>query len=508
MTVSAIAIGVAFTIGISAGSQAAPASGGPTAPVATFTTHHAHGTQVPNGAREDSPISLATGDRRKVSQPALPTKICTIVSANLAMDDRRAGDNDEKNPPDTTRIQSALDSCAPSAGQTVGVELAASWSGADFLSGPLTLRTGEVLVLDSDVTLAASRNPTNYQSASGAPCGTIALTENGCVPFITAVSHSAIESIESDDGHQGTIDGRGDQTILGQNLTWWQLARNAKAGGYQNVPRLVQATGVDDVTLYHVDLVNAPGFHVSFKNGDGFTAWGVRITTPAIARNTDGIDPAGAMDVTITHSWIMDGDDGIAIKGGSEPSAHITITDDHFYGTHGISIGSETNSGVNDVLVADDTLSGVDTLGETSASPAGVRIKSSPVAGGLVDQVTFQNICVEYAKAPMTFDTRYGGKSGSTTPWFTNIVVDGFRAANSLPNASVTLNGLDIDHPLLISLSRITIDAPTVIATNANILDAGSAFGGRSIPSDGPSVHITERPSRGDAPACVFPRFP
>ncbi|MCE0459767.1 glycoside hydrolase family 28 protein [Curtobacterium flaccumfaciens] len=502
-----MAIGMAFTVAISVGAQAAPASAA-AAPVATFKTPHLHRTQVQDGVSDGSPTPLATGDRRKVSQPALPTEICTIVSANLAMVDRRADDGDEKSPPDTTRIQSALNSCAPSAGHVVGVELAASQRGSDFLSGPLTLQSGEVLLLDSNVTLAASRNPTDYQTASGARCGTIALTGVGCVPFITAAGHSAIESFESDDGHQGTIDGRGDRTMLGQNLTWWQLARNAKAGGYQNVPRLVQAIGVDDVTLYDIDLVNAPGFHVSFKNGDGFTAWGVRIKTPAIARNTDGIDPAGATDVTITHSWIMDGDDGIAIKGGSESSAHITITDDHFYGTHGISIGSETNSGVNDVLVADDTVSGVDSLGETSASPAGIRIKSSPFAGGLVNQVAFQNICVEHTNEPMTFDPRYGGKSGDTTPWFTNIIVDEFRATKSLPNASVTLDGLDNDHPLLVSLSRTSVDTPAVMATNANILDAGSTFGGRPIPPEGPSVHITERPSQGDAPACVFPSFP
>ncbi|MFI2205592.1 glycosyl hydrolase family 28 protein [Streptomyces sp. NPDC020192] len=72
----------------------------------------------------------------------------------------------------------------------------------------------------------------------------------------------------------------------------------------------------------------------------------MRIKTPATARNTDGIDPAGATDVTIADSSIQDGDDGIAIKGGSKASSNITVRNSHFYGTHGISIGSETSSGV------------------------------------------------------------------------------------------------------------------------------------------------------------------
>jgi len=130
----------------------------------------------------------------------------------------------------------------------------------------------------------------------------------------------------------------------------WMLVK--AQGLKQNNPRLIQAEKSNNFTLYNIDLLNAANFHVVYENATGFTAWGVRIKTPATADNTDGIDPSGAVNVTIANSYIMDGDDGIAVKAGSVASKNITIKNDHFYGTHGISVGSETNDGVSNVLMA------------------------------------------------------------------------------------------------------------------------------------------------------------
>ncbi|QMU77247.1 hypothetical protein GXW83_17665 [Streptacidiphilus sp. PB12-B1b] len=140
-----------------------------------------------------------------------------------------------------------------------------------------------------------------------------------------------MESLRSPTGGQGRIDGCGDLTMLGSPTTWWGLAARAQTTGeQQNNPRLIQADDSDDFTLYDIDLLNAANFLVVYNGGTGFTAWGVRIKTPDTARNTDGIDPAGAKDVTIADSSIQDGDDGIAVKGGSRPSSDITVKDDHF----------------------------------------------------------------------------------------------------------------------------------------------------------------------------------
>ncbi len=461
----------------------------------------------------------ATGDRRTVDEPTIPATTCTTVGSQLSLTEGHAGEADEAAPPDTARLQSALDGCAQTASSTpVAVRLSATGSDADFLTGPLRIGSGEVLVLDSDVTVYGSTDPADYQTSGGPDCGTIGGGGNGCLPLITLTgSHSGIESHADPAGRRGRIDGRGGDpmTVAGADTgqSWWQLAASAKSGGAQNVPRLIQSSHADDVTLYDIDLVDSAGFHVSFQNGDGFTAWGVRIHTPATARNTDGIDPAGATDVTIAHSWIMDGDDGIAIKGGSAPSAHISIVDDHFYGTHGISIGSETTAGVSDVLVADDTVDGTDSLGNASASSAGVRIKSSPKAGGAVTQVTYQDVCATRTKAPLDFDTDYEKGTGGTTPSFTDIVIDGFTATASPSGAASTFRGLDAQHPLQLSLARTAVDTATVSGAFADIgVGSDVTFGGRPLAPPEASIHlIAAMPAvTADtaAPACTFPSYP
>ncbi|MFZ8252605.1 hypothetical protein ACO1KN_13925, partial [Staphylococcus aureus] len=77
----------------------------------------------------------------------------------LAMPDGSASASDESDPPDTSRLQQALDSCAQTGNAIVAVKLVATGSSTAFLSGPLTIPQGVSLVLDSNVVLYASLNP-------------------------------------------------------------------------------------------------------------------------------------------------------------------------------------------------------------------------------------------------------------------------------------------------------------------------------------------------------------
>ncbi|WP_084713745.1 pectinesterase family protein [Streptacidiphilus rugosus] len=452
-----------------------------------------------------APVGSATGDARKVSEPVVPATVCATVPAQLAMPGRTAGSAAESSPPDTARLQRALDACTQSGSATVAVRLSAADAAHNaFLSGPLTVHRGEVLLLDSGVTLFASRNPVNYQVSGKPTCGTLSSHEGGCKPLITVAGADAgIESVRAASGAQGRIDGRGDQTILGGGTTWWGLATAAqKAGENQNNPRLIQAVDSDNFTLYHLDMLNSPNFHVVYQGGTGFTAWGVRIKTPDTARNTDGIDPGGATNVTVNDSYIMTGDDGIAVKGGAA-TRDITVENSHFYGTHGISIGSETNGGVSNVLVRNNTVTGVDSLGNVSGSSTGIRIKSSPANGGTVSDVTYLNTCVTAVRAPMVFDTHYSNGSGSGVPFFTRIIVDGFRATASQSGAKSTFVGLNASHPLGLALWNVSVDATADTAAYAAI----TRYADNLVPA-GTGVGVTSVNGTPDTFSCSFPAYP
>ena len=82
--------------------------------------------------------------------------------------------------------------------------------------------------------------------------------------------------------------------------------------------------------------------------------------------NTDGVNPYGSKNVSITNTVIVTGDDCIAVKSGPRPSCGIPSEDIVVYnvtcvGSHGLTIGSEMNAGVRNVHFANITIDGRNT---------------------------------------------------------------------------------------------------------------------------------------------------
>jgi polygalacturonase len=401
-----------------------------------------------------SVLALALGDAlaqdlRNVREPVIPPS-CTTLLAKLSAQGASLAEADESRP-DTQRIQQAIDGCA----QGQAVRLHADRGLNAFLSGPLQLRPGVTLLIDSRVTLFGSRNPRDYDVAPGS-CGILDQKGRGCRALING-DHADDAAVMGD----GTIDGRGWAKMQGAKISWWDLAQEAKTTRtYQSCPRLIVLTHSDNFTLYRVTLKNAGNFHVYYASGTGFTAWGVTIDTPKNARNTDGIDPASASNVTITRCFIHTGDDNVAIKAGSAgPATHMTIAHNHFYAGHGMSIGSETQGGASAIRVTDLSIEGADN---------GLRIKSNSERGGLVHDVVYEDVCIRDTKNPILMDTHYpfSGPARDKLPTFRDIVLRGVRVFGG---GKITLEGYDAEHRLGITFDDVTLEAPTtkVVAAHA-----------------------------------------
>ncbi|WCM92180.1 pectinesterase family protein [Acidovorax sp. NCPPB 2350] len=365
----------------------------------------------------------AAGDRRTVRQPELPTQVCATLAPPT--------DGQDSQP----RIQEAIDRCP----QGQAVRLTGHAAGGRFVSAPLAMKPGVTLWLDRGAVLAASTDPRAYDRGRGT-CGTIDGEGTGCRPFIL-FERTRGGGIVGD----GEIDGQGGQPIGTSGESWWQLARRAQAEhGRQNAPRLIEIDHASDLTLYRVRLTNSPNFHVAMNQVRGVTVWGVTIDAPADARNTDGIDPGAAEDVTIAHSFIRTGDDNVAIKAGRNGgSRHISILDNHFYAGHGMSIGSETLGGVEDVLVRGLTLDG---------TTYGLRIKSDASRGGEVRQVLYQDVCLRNNRWPIFFDTHYDRQArGDAIPTYRGIALQDVRGDAGL----LVLRGYDEAHALDVALQDI-----------------------------------------------------
>jgi len=424
-------------------------------------------------------------DTRTVTEPSVPPACATLTAKLIAIGGALSVGDEAKL--DTARIQHAIDHCA--AGHSV--VLRADNGGSDgFLSGPLEFRAGVTLVVGEGATLFASRNPRLYDATPGG-CGIVAKEgARGCLPFIHGKNAAGAGIMGP-----GTIDGRGGMKLLRQDVSWWDLAHQAQVqNAGQQCPRLIHIEDSDNFTMYDVTLRNAANFHVLYSRGNGFTAWGVIIDTPATARNTDGIDPASSTNVTITHCFIHAGDDNVAIKAGSDgPATHMTIAHNHFYSGHGMSIGSETNGGASAILVTDLSIDGADN---------GLRIKSNSSRGGLVQDVVYEDVCIRDTKNPIYMDTHYSffGADRDKIPEFQGIVLRGVAIMGA---GKITLDGFDDAHRLGMTFDGVTLDPASGFTIEAGHADFTFGPGPVNFALMGDDVHVTGAAGSGGARSCA-----
>jgi polygalacturonase len=429
-------------------------------------------------------MAMCAQDTRTVTEPKIPP-VCVKLEAKLyAEPDANGGHvrDEDEGKLDTERIQKAMDGC----GAGKAVELTTTPGGAPvgkmgnaFLSGPLEMREGVTLLVDKGVTVFGSRDPKVFEIhlpgvAADAPglCGTSMPRPTNFpvqLPADAPARKGGCRSLININGAknvglmgEGTLDGRGYAKILGKDYSWWEMARKAQPkDDLYYTPRLIVASHADGLVLYGIHLNNSGNFHVAVNQTNGFTAWGVHLQTPVNkallgtpndARNTDGIDPGTSENITITHSWIDNGDDNIAIKQGV---THMSVIDNHFYTGHGMSIGSETVLGQSYLLV--------DGLTEDHTT-SGIRIKSNVKRGGPVHDLVYENICMRDVPIPIAI-----------SPYYTNQTVEPFEdpkyEGNKIPDykkitlrnifsetpGDVLIAGLNEEHRTEVTLDRVFV---------------------------------------------------
>jgi len=446
---------------------------------------------------------LPAQDTRTVKEPSVPPTCVTLKAALTAASatsgevEARADKAGSADPAlDTARIQQAIDHCE----HGHAVELVANGADTAFLIGPIALRPGVTLLVDKGVTLFASRNPEFFAIKPGS-CGVVNdETADGCKPLISIRSASSA-GIMGD----GIIDGQGGQSLLFGGKpsfkSWWDLADDARSVGHQQAPRLIDVDLSDSLTLYRITLRNSPGTHLAFHRGDGLTVWAVKIDTPKSARNTDGIDPAQARNITIAQSYIRTGDSAVDLKAGDGPTGNVSILHNHIYWGRGVSIGGETNAGVSGVRVEDLSLDGTD---------FGLRITSNAGHGGLVEDVTYEDICIRDSKAPIFFDTTFAfpGKGVDLVPVYQGLRLHDVRIAGG---GKVQFNGFDATDRITVALDGVlALDSPDKYRAQAIHTDLTFGSGPVNFVFTGDDSTVTGKEVTGRLPSCAakFVPFP
>ncbi len=474
------------------------------------------------------------GDPKLPPEPSFPTDVCQTLKADKSTPDESRLD--------TERVQQALNACKGRA-----VKLVADGKNDVFITAHLDVDS-VVLWIDEGVTLFASRNPDLYQKTGS--CGVPGVNDSqACQDFITVMGDSP--GIVGD----GAIDGQAGEPLVGRDYSWWQLSGALRAinGSIGNPTLINLKSGTTGFLLYRITLHDSPKFHVKITSnpadgtcdapGEGFIVWGVTILTPRhhknsqglpmtphFARNTDGIDPGTTAKATcgvIACNTITTGDDQIAIKGGHLVK-DLIIAHNHFGTGHGMSIGSETygsvgdeatgdvERGVQNVLVYDLTID-ADSRGvghdATEADFNGIRIKSDISRGGLVDNITFQDICMRDMNNAILISTAYNPLfAGDFFPEFGRVQFENVRHVSCMNTRQpvVTLEGHSATRRTgPVKLDNVVIDNIGPGAVAAEYVDIELGPGNVNFRPTGPEVRVTDGIVPGSAPrACEFPTLP
>ncbi|MCE4555954.1 glycoside hydrolase family 28 protein [Roseateles cellulosilyticus] len=305
-----------------------------------------------------------------------------------------------------------------------------------------------------------------------------------------------------------------------KNLTLYRITLNNSAN-FHVVP-----SGIDGFTVWGVK-VQTPS-RAAFANpaGNGNPLYTGETFNEDNVKNTDAFDPGSAgglasnklttgstttsaaamsfdgylKNVVFAYNFISTGDDDIAIKGSQNPSPKgsgligvdgdrdarsdrkygFIIAHNHIYWGHGISVGSETNAGVANIHVYDNSFDGAEEA---------LRIKSDYARGGEVYNVTYTNICARNTLNALLFTPYYSTKalpsSGPLIPNFHDITINNMLIEGSsklrFEGFQANTGGLSNPaNPLVMALNNVIAAKPDAMSVTAS--DAKLTLKGTNLP--------------------------
>lgn len=329
--------------------------------------------------------------------PEIPAAIYNIKDYGAVADNKTLN---------TQAIQKALDA-ARATGGTVLIPA------GEYLCGPLNLYSKTHLQIEKGATLRLRNDIDGFPSVGGR--------------YLNFINVTKANDVKISGG--GTIDGQGD--------VWWK-ATEAKTLTIRR-PQMLYIEGSQRIEISGITFLNPPNTHVSLKNATEVHIHDIVIQAPANSHNTDGIN-ISARNCTIEHCTISTGDDNIAINFGNRDQAetdpevkNMVVKDCTFGYGHGLSIGSFTSGHLNNLLVSNCTFDGT-----TSA----IRIKTARGRGGVLDNVSYENITIKnsrypvfisgyYPREPKTPEEDAAATIGDHSPVYKNISLKNVTVTNS-----------------------------------------------------------------------------
>lgn len=361
----------------------------------------------------------------RIHEPVFPDREYPITTFGAVAD----GKTDA-----TAAIRAAIAACNQAGGGHVIVPE------GEFLTGPIQLKSGVDLHLESGATLKFTTNSAAYLPAvftrhEGIECFNYS-------PFIYAYRQQNIAVTG-----EGTLDGQA------SNDNWWSwkprratpgaplsgrarlgkmcdedvslFERKFGAGDFLR-PDFIEPNRCSNVLIQGIHIRRSPMWELHPLVSTNVIVRGVDILSHG--PNNDGCDPECCRDVLIENCVFDTGDDCIAIKSGRNddgrrlglPSENLIIRNCTMKDGHaGVAIGSEISGGCSNVFVENCTM-------DSPHLDRALRLKSNAMRGGVLENIFMRNVKVgQVADAVLQIDFMYEeGPRGPYKPAARNVVMD------------------------------------------------------------------------------------
>jgi pectin methylesterase-like acyl-CoA thioesterase len=297
---------------------------------------------------------------------------CTVLSAHLTEKAALSAIA----PPDTLRLQAALDACAPGK----AVVLQAEGVRAAFLAAPLVIPRGVTLFVDKSVTLYASRNPRDYDlaphSCSEVEHPYVEGTQPACKPFLFS--------------YQAAFSGlAGEGAIDGQGSAWWTHNRQQRI----TAPDLVSDYESQSFSVVGLHLRNAARWHLSIYKTPGPRVSNLTIDAPHEASGASGIllsnSPDARLSAIATHVPGAGIDLRASILGGTERAFIDGLL---VHGGAGVSLGDPVYGNLAKVQIAHAVI-------ENTAAAFTFNLQGAK--GGKLHDVRIADSCIAGLAVPL-----------------------------------------------------------------------------------------------------------
>lgn len=337
-------------------------------------------------------------------------------------------------------------------------------AGEYYLCGPIHLIDNLCLDLEAGAVLRFSPEPSHYLPIVETSWeGTFVQNYS---PFIYGRGLKNVAIIG-----QGTIDGnaattfatwkerQGESKDLSRhyNHTQTPVAERNFGEGHYLRPQLIQLYECEQVTIQGVFITNAPFWCIHLLKSRNIICDAIRYDAKLV--NNDGIDPEYAQDVLIQNIEFNNGDDNVAIKSGRDddgratatPSSGIIIRNCRFKGLHGVVLGSEMSSGVENVFIENCTYGGY--------CKRGLYIKTNPDRGGFIRNIFVNNCSFGEVEDLIFLTSMYAGE-GLDNHHFTavhDIYVEDVSCQKARA-AAIVLQGTEQEKIHNVHFTRVKVD--------------------------------------------------